>query len=45
MTFTETSQAVDFFRQKLEFTTGPVGVSRMVQEHENVNIVDVRAPV
>ena len=36
-------QAKLFFEQKLSFTTGPVEVSRKINEGAEINIVDVRA--
>lgn len=35
-------RAKAFFQDKLDFTTGPVEVSRMIKEGETINIVDVR---
>ena len=39
MKLNDPQKAREFFQAKLDFTTGPVGLSRM----ENVNIVDVRS--
>jgi len=36
--------AVRHFREKLKFTTGPAELSRMIKDHEEVNIIDVRRP-
>ncbi len=36
------ARAKAFFQDKLDFTTGPVEVSRMIEEGQPVNIVDVR---
>jgi rhodanese-related sulfurtransferase len=44
MTLVDTNKAVDFFRAKLEFTTGPIELKRMMDAGENINIVDVRYP-
>lgn len=40
---TDPQQARDYFRAKLEFTTGPVELDRILQSHNpNVVVVDVR---
>ncbi len=36
------SRALAYFQQKVQFTIGPVEVSHWVDDHEAVNIVDVR---
>ena len=33
-----------YFREKLEFSAGPTDLDRMVKEHIDVNIIDVRSP-
>ena len=33
-----------FFEDRLEFTRGPVELSRMIKEGELMNIIDVRRP-
>ncbi len=38
------NKAVEFFEQKLEFTTGPVELKGMLDRGEAVTVVDVRAP-
>ncbi len=38
-------KAEKFFRCKMEFTTGPMELDKMMKGHENINIVDVRMPV
>lgn len=38
------AQCKEFFEDKLSFTTGPVEVSHMIDEKEDVNIIDVRYP-
>ena len=38
------NKAIDFFRAKLEFTTGPIELVQMIETNENINIVDVRYP-
>jgi rhodanese-related sulfurtransferase len=38
------AQCKEFFEDKLSFTTGPVEVSHMLDEKEDVNIIDVRYP-
>jgi rhodanese-related sulfurtransferase len=36
-------KAKEYFRAKLEFTTGPVEVSHMLEQgNENINVIDVR---
>lgn len=44
MTLVDTNKAIDFFRAKLEFTTGPIELEQMIENDENINIVDVRYP-
>lgn len=36
-------KAKEFFEDKISFTTGPVEVDRMIKEHEDILVVDVRA--
>lgn len=36
--------AVRFFQSRLDFTTGPAELDRMIQRNEPVTIVDVRTP-
>lgn len=36
-------KAHKFFKAKMEFTTGPAELNQMIKDHENINIVDVRA--
>jgi len=43
MTLVDTNKAVDFFRAKLEFTTGPVELQSLIEAEENIIIIDVRA--
>jgi len=38
-----TQKAQEYFRAKMEFTTGPVELAAMTKNHDNINIVDVRA--
>src|SRR4029079_17148233 len=38
------AQCKEFFEDKLSFTTGPVEVSHMIDDNEDVNIIDVRYP-
>jgi rhodanese-related sulfurtransferase len=33
-----------YFEDKLEFTTGPVELSHLIDEKEDINVVDVRYP-
>ena len=42
ITAIDTRKAVEFFDAKLEFTTGPAELSRMIERREDINIVDVR---
>ncbi len=39
-----TTKAIEFFKSKMEFTTGPVELSHMIQADEHINIIDVRGP-
>ena len=32
-----------FFEDKVPFTTGPVELDHMLKEHQNINVIDVRA--
>ena len=43
MTLVSPRKAHKYFKAKMEFTTGPVELDRMIKEHENVNIIDVRS--
>lgn len=38
------SRAQQYFEDKVNFTTGPIELSGMMQRRENINIIDVRAP-
>ena len=42
MTLVDTNKAVEYFKTKLEFTTGPIELERLIETDEDVNIVDVR---
>lgn len=44
MTPADTNRAVDYFKAKMEFSTGPVELKHMMDTHENINIIDVRYP-
>lgn len=44
MSLVDTNKAVKFFKNKLEFTTGPVELQHMIEDKEDINIVDVRYP-
>ena len=44
MTLVSTKRALEFFEAKMEFTTGPVELSGMMERDENINIIDVRLP-
>jgi len=43
MTLVSPRKAHKYFKAKMEFTTGPVELDRMIKEHENINIIDVRS--
>ncbi len=43
MTLVDTKKATDFFRAKLDFTTGPFELHEMIRNNENINIIDVRS--
>lgn len=42
MTLLSSEKASEFFTAKLDFTTGPMELKKLMDSHENVNIVDVR---
>lgn len=44
MTLVDTNKAVEYFKAKLEFTTGPVELEHLIEANENINIMDVRYP-
>ena len=44
MTLLDTKKAVDYFKAKLEFTTGPVELQHMIEAGENINVIDVCYP-
>ena len=35
-------RAREYFQEKLDFSTGPVELDRMIKSHEDINIIDVR---
>jgi len=41
---TSTTKAIDFFRAKMQFTTGLVELNSMIQADEHINIIGVRGP-
>ena len=43
MNVIEKRRAVSYFRSKMEFTLGPAELNRMIREHADIMIVDVRA--
>ncbi len=43
MTLVSPKKAHKYFKAKMEFTTGPMELDRMIKERENVNIIDVRS--
>ena len=44
MTLVDTNKAIEFFKAKLEFTTGPIELQQMLEAGDSINIVDVRYP-
>ena len=36
------ARAKAFFEEKMSFTTGPVELDRMIKQHQNINVIDVR---
>lgn len=42
-TLPDAAKARAFFEDKVNYTTGPVEVDRMLKEHQNINVIDVRA--
>ena len=43
MTLVSPRKANKYFRAKVEFTTGPMELDRMIKDHENINVLDVRS--
>ena len=44
-TMNDPNKAREYFRAKLEFTTGPVELNHMLEQgNQNINVVDVRDP-
>jgi rhodanese-related sulfurtransferase len=43
MTVVSAKEARKYFEAKLNFTTGPVELNRMIDEGEDIKIIDVRA--
>ena len=37
------ARAKTYFENKITFTVGPMEVSHMLKDHENINVIDVRA--
>src|ERR1043166_191619 len=37
------AQALQYFKNKMSFTTGPVELDRALKQHENLVVIDVRA--
>src|SRR5262245_1794589 len=37
------ARAVEYFTNKLEFSTGPIEVSHRIEDNEDISIIDVRA--
>ena|SRR5258705_4910371 len=37
-------KAWEFFHAKMQYTTGPIELERMINEYAKINIVDVRSP-
>lgn len=44
MNITDTNKAVEYFKGKVEFSTGPVELKHMLDVNEDINIIDVRYP-
>ena len=44
MARTDKHKAVEYFKAKVEFSTGPVELKRMLDSGEAINIIDVRRP-
>ena len=44
MNSTDTHRALDYFKAKVEFSTGPVELKHMLDVNEEINIIDVRYP-
>ena len=42
LTLPDPIRAREFFRDIMEFTTGPIELDHRIQAHDNINIVDVR---
>src|SRR5438093_12001191 len=40
----DTVKAWEFFHAKMQYTTGPIELERLMTEHAPINIVDVRYP-
>ena len=43
MNVVDTSRAVEYFRNKVEFSTGPVELKNMLDYGDDIRIIDVRA--
>jgi rhodanese-related sulfurtransferase len=43
MTIPDPAKARVFFENKVSFTTGPIELDHMLKEHQNINVIDVRA--
>jgi len=43
VTMPSPTEAKEYFEAKLQCTTGPVELDRMIQDGEDINVVDVRA--
>ncbi len=43
MSIPNPAKAKAFFEDKVAFTTGPVELDHMLKEHQNINVIDVRA--
>ena len=42
-TMPDPAKARAYFENKLNFTTGPMEVDHLLKDHENINVIDVRA--
>ena len=43
MVIASPQKAQQFFEAKMNFTTGPAELNRMIKDNEDINIIDVRA--
>ncbi len=43
MTVASPKKAAKYFKAKMDFTTGPMELSKAIENHENMTIIDVRS--